>query len=266
MSDDEAVVQRMIARACFGASSEADFTRDLRAFLEESGVGAEDAAAILASPPRLALYRRLIRNNLTGVTEKMLARTRARWNALGDGAFDRDFDRFLSERGPRTHYLRDVPGELLDWIEPQWRASEAAPPWLADLARLELAEFQMGAAPGTKGTPLVTEVALDRGLVFAAPLRLLRFGFAVHELAEGEDATPRAEATTLLAYRDDEHAVRFLKLAPFAEALVAALLEGATLGDAVKRAAPTPDDAALAEVARLLADFGARGFLLGGRP
>jgi hypothetical protein len=265
---DEAAVQRMFAEACFGARSEADFTRDLRGFLERHGVAAEDVAAIVASPPRLALYRRLVRNNLTGVTERMLERTRARWNALGDGAFDRDFDRFLAEVGPRSHYLRDVPGEFLAWVGPVWRGA-GAPPWLADLAAHELAEFQLGAAPARRDAPEVAEVTLDRALVFAEPVRLLRYAFAVHELPRDEDdrAEPRAEPTTLLAYRDAEHTVRFLKLAPFAEALVDALLAGATLGDAVRRAAPAQqrNEATLAEVARLLADFGARGLLLGAR-
>src|SRR6185312_15691161 len=143
-------------------------------------------------------YRRLIRNNVTGVTEKMLGRTRARMGA----AFDRDFDRFLDEIGPRTHYLRDVPGEFLDWIEPQWRARDELPAWTADLARHELAEFQIGAAEGD-APAAVTEVALDRGVVFAAPVRLLRYAFAVHELAsdEADRAAPRAERTVLLAYR-----------------------------------------------------------------
>ena len=56
----------MIAAACLGAAAEAEFTTDLRGFLESHGVHEQDIAAILAAPPRLALYRRLVRNNLTG--------------------------------------------------------------------------------------------------------------------------------------------------------------------------------------------------------
>jgi hypothetical protein len=265
---DEARVHAMIAAACLRAKSEEAFTADLGAFLAANGVAAEDAAAILASPPRLALYRRLVRNNLTGVTEKMLARTRARMNEGAAGAFDASFAAFLDEAGPRTHFLRDVPSEFLAWALPRW---EDLPPWLSDLARHELVEFQVAAAETPSEAPPVTEVALERPLVFAEPLRLMRYAFAVHELpADTADRTePAARATALLVYREREHAVRFLELTPLAAELTERLLAGAPLGEAIRDAgaalgAPVTD-AVLADVARLLADYGQRGVLLGAR-
>ncbi len=267
---DEARVHAMIATACLGTTSDAELARDLRAFLEKSGMGAQDIEAILSAPPRLALYRRLIRNNLTGVTEKMLARTRARLNARG-GAFDTSFDAYLAECGPRTHYLRDVPREFLAWVEPRWRADRDVPAWAIDLAKHELVEFEIAAARERDETPDVTDVALDRALVLTEPLRLMRYSFAVHELSADEDdrAEPAARATTLLVHRDTAHAVRFLDLTPLAAAIVARLLDGATLGDAVsgacKDVGTVTSDVVVADVARLLADLGERGILLGGR-
>jgi hypothetical protein len=268
---DDARVEEMIAAACLHVDSEAAFTADLRGFLASHGIDGEDARAILAAPPRLALYRRLVRNNLLGVTEKMLARTRARMNALapGEGAFEASFGRFLEEVGPRTHYLRDVPGDFLAWAEPQWRARAGAdlPAWITDLARHELVQYQVGAAATSKSPP-VTEAAPDRPLVFAEPVRLLRYAFAVHELpADPADrSTPREAATAILVYRDEAHAVQLLELTPFAAAITERLLAGAPLLDAVRdatsalKARTEPLD-----VARFLADLAARGIVLGAR-
>jgi hypothetical protein len=265
MSDPESRVHAMIARACLGARTDEEFARDLRAFLEGSGVSPEDAEPILAAPPRLAVYRRLVRNNLTGVTHKMLARTRARMNDLAEarGLFDATFDAWLDEVGPRTHYLRDVPHELFAWAEPRWRADARVPRWMPDLARHELVEYAVSAADDVRPPP-VAEVALDRALVFAPPVRLVRYAFAVHELAHDEQdrAEPREADTSLLVYRDAEHAVRFLALHPFLVRVTERLLAGDTLGDAVRAAQPgDPGD-----VARYLAELGERGVLLGGSP
>ena len=269
MSSDDARVQEMIARACFGRRDEADFRSDLRAFLVQHGVPDRDVDAICASPPRLGLYRRLIRNNVIGVTERMLARTRARMNEL-DGLFDATLDAWLDEVGPRTHHLRDVPHELLAWAAPRWSARSDVAPWLVDLARHELVEWAVSAAEGSADVA-VGEVALDRPVVLAEALRLDRYAFAVHELpADVEDrSTPRASPTALLAYRDADHAVRFLELGALAAAIVEGAIAGATLGDAVTgacaalgtRASPSVLD----DVARLLETLGSRGILRGGK-
>src|SRR4051812_2794211 len=99
----------MIANACLRAHSPGELEAHLRAFLERHNLDPEDVAAILEAPSRLPLYRRLIRNNLEGVTFKMMPRTRARLNAVAgpntvagpngvaSGAFDASFDAFLDE-------------------------------------------------------------------------------------------------------------------------------------------------------------------------
>lgn len=265
---DESRLEEMIAAACLHEGSEAAFTANLRAFLESHGVNAEDTAAILAAPPRLSLYRRLVRNNLTGVTEKMMKRTRARMEAIAAGAFDASFAAFLDEVGPRTHYLRDVPADFLEWVEPRWRARADVPAWLVDLAQHELVEFRVAAAEGSEDSSQVTEIAPDRPLVFAQPVRLMRYAFAVHELPPRTDdrSEPPSRATALLVYRDAENAVQFLELTPFAAAIAQRLLGGSPLLDAVRDAAGdvggAPD---VLDVARFLADLGERGIVLGGR-
>lgn len=264
MSADDPV-QRLIADACFVEGALDDLEQRAR----DHGVTAADLAVLTDAPHRLALYRRLVENNLLGVTAKMMPRTRARLNDVAHGAFDRSFDAFLAEAAPRTHYLRDVPAEFLAWVAPRWATDASTLPYAADLAAYELVQFRMAAAPPLTAPDAVADLALDRPVVFCAACRLERYAHAVHLLPEAlEDRTfPPAGDVGLLVYRDEENAVRVLELSPLAAAMAEPLLAGEALGTAIAAAcralgeAVTPD--VLAGTAKLLADWGERGLLLG---
>jgi hypothetical protein len=269
MSEVDAALQRAVAAACLGLDAGDGIGGDLRGWLEGHGVATDDVEAILAAPRRLGVYRSLVRNGLSGVVLRMLPRTRARMNAACAGQFDADLAAFLEEPGPRTHYLRDVPTEYLAWADPRWRADEHVPAYLPDLASHELAAFAVAAsAPALPVQP--GEVSLDRPVAFLDSMRLLHHAWAVHELPESEDDTrepPRREVH-LLAYRDADHAVRWLELTPLAAAIVARLAGGDALGSAVASACATAHAEAASvrlDVAKLLADLGERGVLLGAR-
>jgi hypothetical protein len=270
-------LERAIADACLGEGAGEAMADDLRGFLEARGVAPEDVEAILEAPPRLSVYRSLVRNGLGAVVARMLPRTRARMNAACNGRFDADVARFLDEVGPRTHYLRDVPAELLAWAGPRWRADPTVPPYLPDLAAHEIACFAVAAAAGPRRAPEAAEIALDRAIAFEDSARLLRYGWAVHELREsegdgrnadqGQSDAPARREVQLLAYRDADHTVRWLELTPLAASIVERLMSGETLGDAIVGACAehhTAPAAVTADVARLLSDLGARGVLLGG--
>lgn len=266
----DAALQRAIADACLDVDAGEAIVRDLRGWLEGRGVAAEDIEAILEAPRRLGVYRSLVRNGLSVVVLRMLPRTRARMNAACEGRFDRDVATFVDEVGPRTHYLRDVPAELLAWAEPRWRADDRVPAYLADLAVHELTHFAVAAAAAASVAPALAEVGLGRPLVFLESTRLTSHAWAVHELPADEDALepPRRRPVHLLAYRDAGHEVRWLEVTPLAAAILARLVAGEPLGDAVERAcaeAATAPAAAIADIARLLADLGERGVLLGAR-
>jgi hypothetical protein len=282
-ADSEESLQRAIADACLGATAGDAMARDLRGFLEARGVPEEDIAAILAAPPRLAVYRDLVRNSITSVVLRMLPRTRARMNRdsglrteggeasdAGRGRFDADLAAFLDESPPRTHYLRDVPAEFLAWVEPRWRADPRIPPYLVDLASHELAQFAVGAAAVAHTRAEVGEIAIDAPLAFVESARIARHAWAVHELPADEDdvTVPPARDVRLLAYRDEDHAVRWMDLTPLAAAILERLLAGEPLGGAVERACAehrTSPAAVLPDIARLLSDLGSRGVLLGAR-
>jgi hypothetical protein len=77
---------------------------------------------------------------------------------------------------------------------------------------------------------------------------------------------PAPRDVHLLAYRDGEHAVRWLELTPLAASITERLIAGDPLGASVARACREHE--ALLEpdaIAKLLADLGFRGILLGPR-
>ncbi len=268
----ERALEKVIADACLGAPAGEALQRDLRNFLESRGVAPDDVAAILEAPRRLAVYRSLVRNGLSSVVLRMLPRTRARLNAACSGRFDADFAAFVDEESPHTHYLRDVPFELFAWAKPRWQADPSVPAYIVDLASYELAHFQVAqvASPGGAHATNAVDVALDRPLAFHESACVLRYAWAVHELPGGDDATdePPRRDVRLLAYRDADHSVRWLELTPLAATIVDRLAAGEALGAAIELAcagAGVAPPAVLPELARLLADLGNRGVLVGAR-
>ena len=264
---NETIIQEMLADACFRGRSAEEYAHDMRAYLTSRRVPEADIEAMLAAPPRLGIYRRLVRNNLEGVTRKLLPRTRARF----ENAFDETFASFLEEVGPRTHYLRDVPSEFLAWVIPRWASRADVPSYAGDLATHELVEFAVSIAPKPRELEALGEITVERTLVFVDALRLVRYAHAVHTLPiEVDDRTvPEGDSVALLVYRDDTDTARFLALTPLAANLTGRLLAGSPLASALGPACAenqiTLDDAVLADVARLLADFGERGILVGAR-
>ena len=259
----------MMADACFGDSADA-LGGDLAAYLARHGIASEDAEAILASPRRLGLYRRLVRHNVVNVVDAMLERTRARLEATAPGAFDESVNAFLAEQGPRTAHLRDVPGEFLSWAAPRWRSDARIPRWLADYAELELVDFTIGIAPRPAPPPPLADVTADRSLVFGDPRVIVHLAWAVHEVpAEDVHAAPEERAVHLLVYRDEKHCTRMLDLTPLASAILERLFAGRPLAKAMVEACESSshplDDSVLGGAARLLADLGERGVLLGAR-
>jgi hypothetical protein len=263
-------LQRAIADACLRADAGPAIAEDPASFLEAHGAPREDIDAILAAPARLAVYRSLVRNTLAGTVQRMLPVTRAHLTGTRSARFDEDLVLFLDAVGPRTHYLRDVSAEYVAWAAPRWRTDPHVPGYVPDLAAHELAAFAVATASAVRGAKSPVDIALDRGVAFAESARLLRYEWAVHELPRtpaGDPRAPACRAVRLLAYRDGDHAVRWLELTPLAHAVLERLVAGDALGAAVLRACEdheTPAPAVTADVARLLADLAQRGIVLGG--
>ncbi len=265
-----ASLHALFADACFGVEPPSH-KGDLASCLERYALAAEDAEALLASPRRLGLYRRLVRHNVVHVIGTMLEQTRARFEHHVPGAFERTIDAFLASAGPRTPHLRDVPSEFLTWAAPRWRADGSVARWLVDYAEYELVEFTVSVAPRFAVPPMLVDIAMDRTLVFAAPHVMVHLGWAVHLVTKDDVASqPDPRAVSLLVYRDATHQARFLELSPLAASILERLFAGRALGqamlDACNASKHVLDDTVALGVARLLADLAERGVLLGAPP
>jgi hypothetical protein len=234
----------------------------LLAWLRERGVATEDAEALAdVELPRLLVYRRLVRGTLRAALERAIPRALER---LGED-FEPYFDRFLSAVGPRTHYLRDVTGELIDFIAES--AREGLPAYWIDLARHEALHIEVAALPSMQVPSEPCALALDAGLQFSESVRLAHYDYAVHELPDALDdrSEPRRERTHILAYRDAEHDVRYLALSELAADVIQRLLAGKSLADSLREAAPALTEATLNATASLLADLSERGVIVAPR-
>lgn len=263
-------LERAIAELVLGEEIEPDDTDRARAWLERNAVDPADAEAILnGGLERLLVYRHLVRGNLYDAIELAMPRVVAR---LGD-VFDEYFDRFLAERAPRTHYLRDVTGEFLEWCAPIWRTDPRVPEYMLDLARHEALQIEVGAMVSRPEPPGQSALELDRRVRFIDAVRLVHYDHAVHELSEdtADRAAPAKKPTSLFVYRSPEHDVRYLELSPLAARILAQLIErrctlSAALQNACAELRVLLDQAALDGTAHLLADLAERGALLGAEP
>lgn len=236
----------------------------LQEYLARAALGHELPSELEGT--RLAVYRRLVHGALNECMLSILPRTAAR---LGE-RFWREVRLFYAERGPRTHYLRDVPSEFLSWCEARWGTLDDVPAYAYDLARHEVTAIEIGAACDGSPQPSVQELSLALPVVFQSAAALRRYRFAVHRLPEDPDdrSEPEAGSFALLVYRDAEHDLRYLDLSPVAACILERLLEGATLQQAIVEGAAAGgvpvEDSLLQGTAALLGDLAERGALLGG--
>lgn len=262
----QASLERALAELIRGPAIERAEGPAFEAWLSRAEFDAETARAVTRDFERLLVYRRLVRRTLRSAIELAMPRAVARLGA----SFDRYFDGFLELRGPRSHYLRDVTTEFLDFCEQDLRRDASVPPFLMDLARHEALSIEIGATVERRGATF-GELDLERGLVFVEAARVGRYEFAVHKLADDLDdrSEPPREPTSLLVYRSPDHDVRYLELSPLAADMLDELLAGRTLRAAVLSATARRGVEASASVlegtARLLSDLAERGALLGAR-
>lgn len=203
---------KAMQRVCFGTEpSEADL-------------------AFLGSRERWLVYRDLVRSRLMHVASVALRRTKS---AVGDDTFGRTVDEWLGAGGPRTRYLRRVPNELAELAISVWRATE--PPWVADLARYEIATWEVRHAPPDPKS--FDDLAFDRKPTVRSAMRVLRLSHPVHETPTPETGYDR-EQTLLCVYRDQAHQAATRKLNPLAADLLEAWQKAdETIAESVERIA-----------------------------
>ncbi len=206
---------------------------------------AADFANLGHEPSRWKAYRRMVRSRFYETIDHGFERLK---NIVGSERFHLLVDRFLAIERPRSIYLRDIPGEFLQFLERHWEPisrEHGLAAYVLDLARYEWAELEPAH-------------------------RLLDLEYPVHRLGtDQEGGALGREPISLCLYRDSKtHDVETLELTPVAARLFVLIEQQTTALDQVVRsaadAARLPVDLAFIEaLSVLLADLLERGVLLG---
>lgn len=259
-------LETAMARLALGEEVE-DEPRAIARWLDSAGVHPEDRAAILDQGiGRLSVYRRLVRGNVQGAIELAIPRSICR---MGNDTFESYVARWLQAAGPRTHYLRDVTREFLDYCAEHWHGDPEIPDYVLDLARHEALRIEVASEAPRQADQEPGELELDRPLRFTEATRLVRYSHAVHQLNEdqADDRPPERRPVALLVYRSPTHDVRYLELTPLAAQILERLLAGISLQQALLEGCSALGVPLTQEVldgtARVLADLAERGALLG---
>jgi hypothetical protein len=161
----------------------------------------------LSAIDRLDVYAGMYFVRIHDVLAEELARTAA---AVGAEAFHGLVTDYLAACPPSHPSLREAGARLPDFLAGHPLA--AARPWLAELARLERARFEVFDGPDATPATIAAlrEVSPERfGLIrfrLIPSHRLLTNRFAVSEIWRSDDpggAPPRAEPETLIVWRRD---------------------------------------------------------------
>ncbi len=269
MSDELAAYQRDVVELLFGP--------------EDGGI----EARLSASHPRWRVYRRMVRRRLHDCIVAGFPRL---VGVVGEPTFERLVERFFAEAAPRSAYLRDIPGEMAQFLErhhDDLGLGSPHPPWLLELARHEAAILEVGyASEELPGEGRVGELSMDRPAVLHPAHRILRARHGVHLLADDVALGERGDAQAFAAvtvgpfalclYRDPTtHRVRALELSPMAAALLEDISNDAQAGkerpltEVIRSVAAREniaiDGPFLAGLSDLVGDLVERGLWLGSR-
>lgn len=260
---------RAFRDACVGEHDDAAIIAGAEHVMQAADVDAGDAKAILENAPRFWLYRELVHNNVRGVVRQLMPRATALMEVHAPGLVESLVAGFLRGPGMRSHYMRDVPYELLAWGKDRIANDARLPSHTATLAAWELFWFRVRVAERTQRPAELADVAPHRPLVLESPALIEEFDCNIHEWEDHEPVPERAPVT-LLGHRDPSNEPQLLVLTPLAAEIVRELQRGAPLAHAIPNACKTVgvqlSQAVLQDSAKLLADLGAAGIILGASP
>jgi hypothetical protein len=222
----------------------------------------EASLASLGQREAWLTYREMIRERLLRELRLALPRTRL---LVGERAFVAAFNHHLAHEPPRTRYFRQVVSTFVLSALPLWAADAELHPACADLARYELAVWEVR---DLEAAPELTlcEFSFERVTVVSRALRLLALEHAVRP---GDALDARAEYLCIQRASDAERPTVW-KLTPSTFQLLQRLsLEQLSASEVVKETAQATgariDAEYLDGLCETLAQFLEVGILLGSR-
>lgn len=213
---------------------------------------------------RMKVYGALLYNNIEGF---LLACFPVLRQVLGARRWARLVRAFYSTHRCRTPYFRQIPDEFIQFLQNEWTAPDAYPPWTLPLAHYEWIELVLSVSDRVVERDIDAAGDLLGGFPVVNPvLANLRYDWPVHRI--GPRRKVRPADTCLLVFRDAADQVQFSEINAFTARLLALLEPGTLSGrDALERIAAEsrhPDPALILRAGgELLADLRRRGAILG---
>jgi hypothetical protein len=184
-----------------------------RAFAARIRQPAEQPLLDGVSAERMAVYEELFFNNIEGfisgafpVLHRLI--DASRWQRLVRS--------FIAEHQAHTPYFLEISQEFLAWLQQGYVAEAGDPPFILELAHYEWVELALDVSeaelPAQGWSPLAWPLA------YQWPVQRIGVDF--------QPATPPAEPTCLLVWRDGQDKVRFMQISAFVYQLAARLQTG----------------------------------------
>jgi len=178
---------------------------------------------------RMKVYTEIVFNNMEGTLAACFPVSK---KILGTRRWMRIVRDFMAQHRCATPWFRQIPEELLRWLETSPPCNQDLPPFLPSLAHYEWIELAIAVsdaaldtAPDPEGDLLAAKPAL------APALALLEYAYPVHRISPRfKPEQPNAQATHILVFRDRNDEVRFTELNPVSARLVTLLQPGNLTG------------------------------------
>ncbi|MBW8190194.1 putative DNA-binding domain-containing protein [Neiella marina] len=163
-------------------------------------------------PRRLAVYRRLVFNNVKSFVEEAFP---VLWSVWGEHHLDEEVADFLALHTAESPYFIDIAEEFLQYLISERQAKADDPPFLIELAHYEWVEFEVAFhRPSRLVKPLLADnIGLSTPIELAETARALQYQFSVHQIrTDFQPNEPAEQPVYLVVYRNDEDDVKFMEV------------------------------------------------------
>ncbi|MBM4208406.1 MAG: DUF2063 domain-containing protein [Gammaproteobacteria bacterium] len=174
-------------------------------------------------PERMAMYRELIYNNLESFLAGNFPVIR---QILSDDQWHVLVQDFILKHQARTPYFAEIAEEFLNYLENE-RNNPDDFPFLLELAHYEWVELALSVAVADANASAEKPEITDASLIGLSPVAwLLLYSYPVHLISPDYlPAEPPQQPATLVAYRDDNDAVKFMEINAFTYRLLEIIQE-----------------------------------------
>lgn len=249
-----------------GAPMTANFAATQREFVAHIREPQRHPAPADVPPPRLALYRELLTNNIDNFLSSNFPVLR---QLMDDGQWAALVQDFFARHASSTPYFAEIPEEFLAYLQTE-RDSGLDFPFLLELAHYEWVE--MAVAIAKEASPERQEPPLDwmgQTLSVSPVAWVLAYQYPVHKIAPSFLPTePPAQPTFLVVHRDHQDDVHFQEITPITYRLLELLQDNGSAHACLAQIAaetqhPQPD-ALLDAGLRILAELVRKGIVVMG--